>query len=1271
MGQVKRSEVYQDNFYGPLAASAKDARVETTALTKDLIAQADVLQGKLNKAMFNNVKGINSFLKLVKKANTLKKQAIDLDKSEVQAIKNKTIAEVEAGKIKRDKLKTEAQEIRNAALLERQKRAQANAEKRATKIARDESDAYKRLSKQTREQKNESKRLAAEMIRLNELGKRHSPIYRKVADDYRKVTASARQGDKALKRIDQTVGDSFRNVGNYGSALDKLKSSFGRIAGALGLFTAVRGITGIVVDFDQAVADLGAVSSTATEKELEKLTAQAKELGATTQFSATQITEMQIELSKLGFEANQIESSTAAVSNFAAATGAEIPAAAKLAGSAMRGFGLDADEMERVVSTLGVATTKTALNFQFLETGLSTVAPVAKAFGFSIEDSTALLGQLANAGFDASSAATATRNILLNLADANGDLAKELGRPIKTAEDLAAGLKELDERGIDLASALELTDKRSVAAFNTFIDGADSLGELKTSITDVNDELEDMAEKRLDTIAGQFTLLKSAFEGYILGTTDAAEATEKIKDAIATLTEYLPSILDWVGRLVKLFLVYKTRLIALRVAQKLFNDGSGKMSINMRTLIKNFKDGAKAGEGFGGAMKAIGWSALIGLALQLANTFIDIANGADIAAAEIEKYNSIKENSTKATNANIDAIRGEIEEYRKQQELLVANGTITADIANENIKAFIKQERFLKSASKSYKDFGGAAVDVYGDFAAQVDELIKAQEREIDLADQNIRLLKTQGEFKNRLKIAEEKALVTNAKDQIEILKAFKLELKEQNFQLDVAIAQHKKFTRSGASAAGTQEKINTEFKNSIDLLKELNDQTDAQIQLAERLRQARSSGEISETQDLIDSELIIQKMRIETERTFDITEVKRLIKERQQLEIESIKSRADLEIQQLEQASAARFAKMREDLASEREILISQAGVTDAQLLEIEKNFLAEMEKIRLVEEADQMTLDENKVAIKEEANNEIIDNERQTAAEIHDINLELTSDLADLMGEDAENAKKSEDEKVKAAAEAAKRRKELAKTLTTFLDKESDKRIAQIDKEIAAREAQVDYYQELAKEGNIKQEQSIKAQEKAINDLEKRRAAEERAKQRRQLINTTYSVYQSHVEAGEENPLAETVTDISLLQALISTIPSFDKGIENTGSHGQGLDGKGGFLSMLHPFERVVDEDNNSKIPDGMTNSDLAQLAQDKERGKLMYKAEINASNGSNWETAALIGEVKAMRKAYENAPDVATKVEQLSDDVAFLITNTRRGNKTIQTRRRINLG
>ena len=225
-GQVKRNEVYQDNFYGPLGDSAKDARTEIKGLTADLIEQSNVLEKDLKKAMTNNIKGINKFLELVKKANKLKVRAIDLDKSEARAIKLKTLAEVESGKIKRDKLKTEAQEIRNSQLLERQKIMQANAEKRAAKVAAAESDAYKQLSKRTREQKNESKRLSVEMINLTANGNRNSKAYREVASQYRKVTKEARQGDKALKKIDDTVGDNFRNVGNYGSALDKLKGSF-------------------------------------------------------------------------------------------------------------------------------------------------------------------------------------------------------------------------------------------------------------------------------------------------------------------------------------------------------------------------------------------------------------------------------------------------------------------------------------------------------------------------------------------------------------------------------------------------------------------------------------------------------------------------------------------------------------------------------------------------------------------------------------------------------------------------------------------------------------------------------------------------------------------------------------------------------------------------------------------------------------------------------------------------------------------------------------
>ena len=86
---------------------------------------------------------------------------------------------------------------------------------------------------------------------------------------------------------------------------------------------------------------------------------------------------------------------------------------------------------------MAVATTKSALDFTYLQNSMSTIAPVAHAFGFSIEETTALLGTLANSGFDASSAATATRNILLNLADSSGKLAQALGKPITSLDELA------------------------------------------------------------------------------------------------------------------------------------------------------------------------------------------------------------------------------------------------------------------------------------------------------------------------------------------------------------------------------------------------------------------------------------------------------------------------------------------------------------------------------------------------------------------------------------------------------------------------------------------------------------------------------------------------------------------------------------------------------------------------------------------------------------------------------------------------------------------
>ncbi len=340
------------------------------------------------------------------------------------------------------------------------------------------------------------------------------------------------------------MASSVGVMGQFKQGLGSAAAMFGPAAIAIGGVTAAIGgmkkvvgdMVRINMEFEQSTANLASVMGKSRD-EISDLTNQAKQLGATTQYTAVQITELQENLARLGFTQNEILNSTKSVQALATATGADLGEAANLAGAALRGFGLNATEMERVASVLAVSTTKSALSFEKLATAVPIVAPVAKQFGFTIEDVTTLLGKLSDAGFDASSAATATRNIFLKLADSNGKLAQALGRPIKSIEDLAPALVELKNKGIDLAEMLALTDKRSVAAFATFVDSAGTMTDFKNSITDCSDALQTMVDERLNTLEGSVTILKSSWEGLLLTFSSSNGILKECTDALARLLQ--------------------------------------------------------------------------------------------------------------------------------------------------------------------------------------------------------------------------------------------------------------------------------------------------------------------------------------------------------------------------------------------------------------------------------------------------------------------------------------------------------------------------------------------------------------------------------------------------------------------------------------------------------------------------------------------------------------------------------------------------------------
>ncbi|MDD3038819.1 phage tail tape measure protein [Bacteroides sp.] len=287
------------------------------------------------------------------------------------------------------------------------------------------------------------------------------------------------------------------------------------VSGVVALFTKLREGVGDVIEFEYANSRLAAILGTTSDK-IKDLTLDSKRLGAATKYTAAEAADLQIELAKLGFTKKEILESTESVLRFAQATGAELADAAALSGAALRMFNADTRETERYVSAMAVATGRSALSFSYLATALPIVGPVAQAFNFTIEDTLALLGKLSDAGFDASMSATATRNILLNLADSSGALAKSLGGPVKTLPDLVAGLQKLKDQGVDLNSTLELTDKRSVAAFNAFLTAADKIVPLREQITGVDEELAGMAHTMEDNVKGGLANLSSAWEAFMI-----------------------------------------------------------------------------------------------------------------------------------------------------------------------------------------------------------------------------------------------------------------------------------------------------------------------------------------------------------------------------------------------------------------------------------------------------------------------------------------------------------------------------------------------------------------------------------------------------------------------------------------------------------------------------------------------------------------------------------------------------------------------------------
>ena len=376
-------------------------------------------------------------------------------------------------------------------------------------------------------------------------------------------------GSGELRRLERGVDRVKRRLDGFASGFTK--------GGAA--ITAALTVTGkTFFDFEVAMNQTQA-TLLATEEQMEALRKQAKDLGATTQFSASQVAEAQNAMAQAGLDTNEILESTPAVLALAAAGALSMQEAAKLTSNQLRAFGLDVSEAGRVTDVLALAAARSNTSVSELGPAFRQVAPIAAAAGLTIEETAGYLGVLRNNGFAAEQAGTAMRAVLARLADAGGPAAetlKEVGLdPEKIQQSLEAGkleevLATLRTTNLDLNQAMKIFGTEAAAAALVMIDNGDQAANLATQFENAAGSAQQMADIQNQGVVGAVRNLKSAFEGLQieLGEAGVGGAIEWVATKLTELTLWLKDSDEWVRKLLAGTLIAGPGMIALGVAAK-------------------------------------------------------------------------------------------------------------------------------------------------------------------------------------------------------------------------------------------------------------------------------------------------------------------------------------------------------------------------------------------------------------------------------------------------------------------------------------------------------------------------------------------------------------------------------------------------------------------------------------------------------------------------------------------------------------------------------
>ena len=372
----------------------------------------------------------------------------------------------------------------------------------------------------------------------------------------KELQSIARQASKTSETVSETFARELKEAAPVFEGIQSTgRVAFEAVAAAATVAaTAVAAVTtasiAVGASFEAQMSSVQAISG-ASGTDMEKLSSLAKELGASTKYTATEVGQAMEYMAMAGWKTNDMLSGMSGVLSLASASGEDLATTSDIVTDAMTAFGLGADQVEHFADVLAATATNSNTTVSMMGETFTYAASIAGALGYSIEDVSVAIGLMANSGIKESQAGTALRKILTETAGGAEVTSEALGEYVIKTQNADGSMRELGETIADLRYAFSQMTEAEKAANAESIAGKTGMSgllaivnageadyqKLTGAIYECRGAAEEMANIKIDNLSGDVTIMKSALEG--LGIQIYEDINDPLRTGVQWFTELI------------------------------------------------------------------------------------------------------------------------------------------------------------------------------------------------------------------------------------------------------------------------------------------------------------------------------------------------------------------------------------------------------------------------------------------------------------------------------------------------------------------------------------------------------------------------------------------------------------------------------------------------------------------------------------------------------------------------------------------------------------